>query len=371
MQQVSNGTMKSLNQRSYRLVAIPGEGIGLEVVEASLKILQHVAKLEGFTLRVDYGWLGAAALKQFGTYFPQATAQLCDGSDGIVFGAVSQGGLLELRKHFDFFCNLRPIRINNSLLHKSSLRPEKVQGLDMLIVRELVSGIYFGPAGRFCDEQGAYGYHTMRYYDEEIRRSARKALQQAQQRRGLLTVAHKENALPHLPWTLLVQQEATEFSGVTVEAMLVDNLAMQMVLNPQRFDVILAGNMFGDILSDVGGALVGSIGLLGSASLNADGFGLYEAIHGTAPDIAGKGIANPLGTLGACILMLQQWGEVQAAQRIIAAQDRILAKGYRTIDLSPQGEEVLVNTATLVDLLLEELLIVQPFELGLCHESRK
>jgi isocitrate/isopropylmalate dehydrogenase len=234
----------------------------------------------------------------------------------------------------------------------------------MLIVRELVSGIYFGASGRASDDRGAYGYHTMCYYDDEIRRIARKALQQAQQRRGLLTVAHKENALPHLPWTRLVQEEATQFPDVTVEALLVDNLAMQMVLNPQRFDVILAGNMFGDILSDIGGALVGSIGLLGSASLNGDGFGLYEAIHGTAPDIAGKGIANPLGTLAACVLMLQQWGEMQAARRIIAAQDQILAKGYRTADLSPQGGEIFVNTEVLVELLLEELSTEQSSELG-------
>ena len=344
--------MGSLSKPSYRIVAIPGEGIGPEVVEASLQILQHVAKIEGFTLRVDYGWLGATAFLQMGSYFPQATVQLCDGANGIVFGAVSQGGLLELRKHYDFFCNLRPIRIIDSLVHKSSLRPEKVQGLDILIIRELVSGIYFGPAGRSSDEKGAYGYHTMLYYDEEIRRIARIALQKAQERRGLLTVAHKENALPHLPWTRIVQEEAIKFPGVVVEPMLVDNLAMQMVLNPQRFDTVLAGNMFGDILSDIGGALVGSIGLLGSASLNADGFGLYEPIHGTAPDIAGKGIANPLGTLGACVLMLQQWGEVGAAQRIIAAQDRVLSRGYRTADLFPQGSEIFVNTEKLIDLLL-------------------
>jgi 3-isopropylmalate dehydrogenase len=352
--------MDFLNKSSYRIVTIPGEGIGPEVVEASLKILQQVAKLEGFTLQVDYGWLGAAALEQFGSYFPQATTQLCDGSDGILFGATSSSGLLELRKHYDFFCNLRPIRIVNSLVDKSSLRPEKVQQLDILIIRELVSGIYFGPAGRSSDEKGAYGYHTMSYYDEDIRRIARKALQQAQQRRRLLTVAHKENALPHLPWSRLVQEEATEFPDVVVESMLVDNLAMQMVLNPQRFDVILAGNLFGDILSDIGGGLVGSLGLLGSASLNDDGFGLYEAIHGTAPDIAGKGIANPLGTLSACVLMLQQWGEVGAAQRIMTAQDRVLTKGYRTADLSPQGSEIFVNTDKLIDLLLEELSTSSP-----------
>lgn len=366
-----HGKMKSLNNLSYRIVAIGGEGIGPEVVEASLKVLQHVAKLEGFSLQVDYGWLGSTALEKFGSYFPQATIELCNGANGIVFGAVTQGGLLELRKHYDFFCNLRPIRLANSLVHKSSLRPEKVQGLDILIIRELVSGIYFGPAGRSGDEKGAYGYHTMLYYDEEIRRIARQALQKAQQRRGLLTVAHKENALPHLPWTRLVQEEAKQFPDVVVEPMLVDNLAMQMVLNPQRFDVILAGNMFGDILSDIGGALVGSLGLLGSASLNADGFGLYEAVHGTAPDIAGKGIANPLGTLEACVLMLQQWGEVRAAQRIMAAQERVLAKGYRTADLSPQGAEILVNTEQLIDLLLEELDSKQHSELGVLYESFK
>ena len=360
--------MRSSSNQSYRIVAIPGEGIGPEVVEASLQLLQQVAKLEGFTLQVDYGWLGTTALKQFGSYFPQATAELCNGSDGIVFGAVTQGGLLELRKHYDFFCNLRPIRIVDSLINKSSLRPEKIKGLDMLVVRELVSGIYFGSAGRASDEKGAYGYHTMLYYDHEIRRIARKALQKAQQRRGKLTVAHKENALPNLPWTRLVQEEASQFPDVVVEPMLVDNLAMQMVMNPQRFDVILASNLFGDILSDIGGALVGSLGLLGSASLNADGFGLYEAIHGTAPDIAGKGIANPLGTIGACVLMLEQWGEIRAAQTIMAAQDRVLAQGYRTADLSPQSSEILVNTEQLIQLLLTEIYNLQNTEMGVLHE---
>ncbi|MBE8994149.1 isocitrate/isopropylmalate dehydrogenase family protein [Microcystis aeruginosa] len=354
--------MASLNKSSYRIVAIPGEGIGPEVVEASLTILRQVAQLEGFALTIDYGLLGGMALEKLGSTFPPETSQQCEGSDGIVFGAVSQGGLLELRKHFDFFINLRPIRSCPSLLHTSSLRPEKVQALDILIVRELVSGIYFGAAGRGTDEKGAYGYHTMCYYDQEIRRIAKVALQKAQERRGLLTVAHKENALPQIPWTRLVQEEATNFSDVVVSPMLVDNLAMQLVLNPQQFDVILAGNMFGDILSDIGGALVGSIGLLGSASLNDQGLGMYEAIHGTAPDIAGKGIANPLGTLAGCVLMLQQWGEIKAAQRILNAQERILSKGYRTADLFPQNHETLVNTATLVDLFLEEISLEQPTE---------
>jgi 3-isopropylmalate dehydrogenase/3-benzylmalate dehydrogenase len=338
--------------KQYRVVALPGEGIGVEIVEAALKILQAIAPLKNFSVKVDYGLIGEPALNVLGDFFPDATAKLCEGSDGIVFGAVSRGGLLELRKHFDFFANLRPVRTFNSLLDKSSLKAEKLQGVDILFVRELVSGIYFGASGRGEDKNGAYGYHTMRYGDREIKRIARVALQKAQNRRGLLTVAHKENALPHLPWTRLVLQEAEAFPGVVVEPMLVDNLAMQLVINPQHFDVILAGNLFGDLLSDIGGAIAGSIGLLGSASLNAKGFGMYEAIHGTAPDLAGKGMANPLGTLAGVILMLQQWGEEEAAQSLIQAQERILAKGYRTADLAPQGQEVLVSTEELVELFI-------------------
>jgi len=340
--------------RQYRVVALPGEGIGPEVVKASLKVLQQVAKFEGFSVAIDYGLIGEPALNKLGSFFPTQTAQLCESADGILFGAVTRGGILELRKHFDFFINLRPVRIFESLLDKSSLQPDRVSGLDLLFVRELISGIYFGPSGRADDENGCYGYHTMRYHDWELRRIARVALQKAKDRRGLLTVAHKENALPHLPWSRLVQEEAEHFPGVIVEPMLVDNLAMQLVRDPKHFDVVLAGNLFGDILSDIGGALVGSIGLLASASLNTKGFGLYEAVHGTALNIAGKGIANPLGTLGAVVLMLQQWGENAAAQNLIQATERVLAQGYRTADLAPQGQEILVNTAALVDLIVQE-----------------
>lgn len=341
--------------RQYRVVALPGEGIGSEVVEAALQILQQVARLNQFSVKVDYGAIGEFAYSTLGDFCPEETIQLCEGSDGILFGAVSKGGLLELRKSFDFFANLRPVRVFYSLLDKSSLKAEKLKGVDILFVRELTSGIYFGAAGRDEDERGAYGYHTMQYYDWEIRRIARIALQKAQHRRGLLTVAHKENALPYLPWTRLVTEEAKAFPGAIVEPMLVDNLAMQLVIAPQHFDVILASNLFGDILSDIGGAIVGSIGMLGSASLNTSGFGMYEAIHGTAPDIAGKGIANPLGTLAGVILMLEQWGEKEAAKSLMQAQERILAQGYRTADLVPQGKEILVNTAELVELFIREL----------------
>ncbi len=345
-----------MSSKHYRVVALPGEGIGPEVLSAAIKVLLSLAELHNFTVQVDYGLIGEPAHEQLGCFFPSETAQLCAGSDGIVFGAVARGGLLEIRKHFDFFANLRPVKMSSHLLDQSSLRSDRVMDLDLLFVRELVSGIYFGPGDRTQDEQGAYGYHTMRYHDWEIRRIARVALQQAQLRRGLVTVAHKENALPHLPWSLLVQKEAVHFPGVKVAPMLVDNLAMQLVREPKQFDVILAGNLFGDILSDIAGALVGSIGLLASASLNADGLGLYEAIHGTAPDIAGKGIANPLGMIGAIALMLSQWGEHRAVETLHKAQEAVLAQGYRTADLvNRDASEAWVSTEELTELLIQSL----------------
>lgn len=342
----------------YNVVALPGEGIGPEVVEASLQVLQCLSTIHNFSLKIKYGLIGKPAKNKFGDFLPSETLALCAEADGILFGAVERGGILELRKHFDFFVNLRPVFIFDSLLSKSSLQPHRVDNLDILFVRELVSGIYFGVSGRSVDDVGAYGYHTMKYYDWEIRRIAKLALQKAQDRRRLLTVAHKENALPNLHWSKIVTEETAYFPDVTVEPMLVDNLAMQLVREPKRFDVILASNLFGDILSDIGGALVGSIGLLGSASLNSQGLGLYEAIHGTAPDITGKKIANPLGTIGAVGLMLQQWGEDRAAQDLHDAENRVLAQGYRTLDLAPKGNESLVTTDQLVHLLMKELSVI-------------
>ena len=341
--------------KKYNIAALPGEGIGLEVVTATLVILQQVAIKHNFNLQVDYGAIGQPAWQQYGSYFPQETAQICRQVDGILFGAVSKGGLLELRKEFDFFVNLRPVKTHPSLINNSSLKSDRLSGIDILFVRELVSGIYFGASARKTDARGNYGYHTMQYYDWQIKRIAKVALEKATARQGLLTIAHKENALPHLPWAKLVLEIASAYPDVTVEPMLVDNLAMQLVINPQHFDVILAGNLFGDILSDLGGALVGSVGLLGSASLNEAGFGLYEPIHGTAPDIAGKNQANPLGTLASAMMMLEQWGEIEAVNSLQQAWNNILDRGYRTQDLYFQDTETLVNTEELVELFLSYL----------------
>lgn len=342
--------------KQYTIAALPGEGIGLEVVEATILILQQLGIKHDFKLQVNYGLIGQSAWQEYGSYFPAITAQLCSTADAILFGAVSKGGLLELRQEFDFFINLRPVKVFPSLINNSSLKSDRLAEVDILFVRELVSGIYFGASAREQDQQGNYGYHTMQYYDWQIKRIAQVALAKAQQRKGLLTVAHKENALPCLPWTKLVTEVAQAYPDVILEPMLVDNLGMQLVINPQRFDVILAGNLFGDILSDLGGALVGSIGLLGSASLNSAGFGMYEAIHGTAPDIAGKNQANPLGTLASAMMMLEQWGEFAAVQSLQQAWDSILAEGYRTHDLFTQDGETLVTTQELRELFLNRLI---------------
>ena len=342
--------------KQYRIAALPGEGIGLEVVEATLTILQQVAIKHSFQLQVDYGVIGESALEQYGNYFPRQTSEICSRADGILFGAVSKGGLLELRQEFDFFINLRPVKAFPSLIKNSSLKQDYLSRVDILFVRELVSGIYFGRSGRGENEQGSYGYHTMQYYDWQIKRIAKVALAKAQARRGLLTVAHKENALPHLPWTRLVAEVAAAYPQVRVEPMLVDNLAMQLVMNPQHFDVVLAGNLYGDILSDLGGALVGSIALLGSASLNSAGFGLYEPVHGTAPDITGKNQANPLGTLASAMMMLEQWRETAAIASLQQAWHNILIRGYRTADLYSDASQTLVSTQELVALFIKELL---------------
>jgi 3-isopropylmalate dehydrogenase/3-benzylmalate dehydrogenase len=342
-------------RRTWRVAALPGEGIGPEVIEPTLEVLGRAAELGGASLRVERALFGKPAHDVHGSHFPAETAEVCRAADGILLGAVQKGGLLELRSHFDFFANLRPVRAVDCLLGASSLRPQKVEGLDLLFVRELTSGLPFGDAGRGEDARGPFGFHTMRYHDYQIRRIARVALQHASRRRGLVTVAHKENALPCIPWCDLVGEEAAAFPDVRVETMLVDNLSMQLVMNPLRFDVILAENLMGDWMSSLGAALVGSIGLLPSASLNADGFGLYEPIHGTAPEIVGQGIANPLGAIGSAVLMLRQWGEVAAADRIAGAVDRVLADGYRTPDLGATAEARQVSTRGMTDAILAAL----------------
>lgn len=341
--------------RTWRVTTLPGEGIGPEVTAAAVEVLAHVAAQEEFRVAIQEAPFGIPAFEACGSYFPPATIEACRNADGILLGAVERGGLLEVRSHFDFFANLRPVRAIDCLLEVSTVRREHLAGVDLLFVRELTSGLPFGPAGRGEDERGAYGFHTMRYHDYEVRRIARVALGQAARRRRHLTVANKENALPRIPWCDLVREEAAAFPDVEVETMLVDNLAMQLVMTPRRFDVILAENLTGDWLSSLGAGLVGSIGLLPSASLDADGFGLFEPIHGTAPDLVGRGVANPLGAVGSVAMMLRQWGETAAARRIDGAIDEVLTAGYRTPDLGSAARDRRVSTRGMTDCLLAAL----------------
>jgi 3-isopropylmalate dehydrogenase/3-benzylmalate dehydrogenase len=306
-------------------------------------------------IEVQYGLIGEPAVEAFSAPLPESTIAICRDSDAILFGAVSQRGILELRREFDFYVNLRPVRVIPQLLKCSSLRREVVEGTDVLFVRELSSGIYFGPSGRGSDHRGPFGFHTMRYHDYEIRRVACHALSLARSRSGRLTVAHKENALPQIKWRELVRQEAAAFPEIEINNMLVDTLAMELVRRPKQFDVILAGNLFGDILSDLGGAITGSIGMLPSASLNESGFGLYEPVHGTAPDIAGKGIANPLGMLGSVEMMLQQWGLNDAARQLRRAQEWALAQHFVTRDLSVRDDQRVVSTSEMASAVIEGL----------------
>lgn len=339
----------------YKIAVLPGEGVGPEVVDACLLVLKKLESLCIFSLDMVFGEIGKAAFEKTGQPLSEETVRICRSSDSILFGAVEQYGILELRKEFSFYANLRPVVIPEFLASASSLKPEHAAGVDILFVRELISGIYFGPSGRDSDTGGSFGYHTMKYYDHEIDEIADIALKKADLRKKHLTVAHKENALPHIPWRDLVKNRASGYPDISTNSMLVDNLAMQLVRNPKQFDVVLAGNLFGDLLSDIGGALSGSLGLLPSASISKSGMGLFEAIHGTAPDIAGKGIANPVGTILSAAMMLEHLGEIKAAEALKAAVYKVLERGFVTPDLSTLPEATAIGTMEMAEKIASEL----------------
>lgn len=334
-------------QRVYKIAVLGGEGVGPEVTDAACTILKVAAQRHDLSFEFRPAAFGLPAVSRYGSAFPTETVAVCTDSDAILLGAVEKGGLLELRRHFDFFANLRPVRAWDELLGASSLKPEALRGLDVLFVRELSSGLHFGPAERGRDELGEFGVHTMLYYDSQVRRIARVALQKARERGGRLTLAHKENALPNIPWRSITQEEAVDFPEVEIEELLVDTLSMRLAIEPTHFDVVLAENMMGDWLSSLGAGLVGTIGLLGSASLNPRGFGLFEPIHGTAPDLAGRDLANPIGAILSAAMMLENFGEVEAAASVREAVDRVLAAGWRTPDMAEEGASNVVGTQEL------------------------
>jgi len=340
-----------------RIAVLAGDGIGPEVVEASLPILKKA--LGGKEVEWQPALVGGAAIDATGKPLPDETLKLCESSDAIYFGSVGgpkweklppdlqpeRGALLPLRKHFDLFANLRPAIIYPELKFASPVRSDIIgDGLDILILRELTSGIYFGkPKGREGQGLEEFAYDTMKYSRREIERIARKAFQAARLRRKKVTSIDKANVLTtSVLWReVVVQLQKTEFSDCTLEHLYVDNAAMQLIVNPHQFDVMLCENMFGDILSDEASIITGSIGMLPSASISESGFGLYEPSGGSAPDIAGKGIANPIAQiLSGALLFRYSFGWEEEALSIENAVRKVLQAGLRTRDIAEKNATV-------------------------------
>ena len=346
-----------------RVAVLGGDGVGPEVTAAAMQVLAAASCGEGVTLRLDERPVGWTAVLEEGSPLPDQTLRACADADAVFLGAVGhpdavgqprerlpETGLLALRKALDCWANLRPVRVPPPLVGVSALRAERVRGTDVMILRELGGGIYYGePRG----EVDGRAFNTMVYDEDEVRRMARLALALARGRRGRVTSVDKANVLEvSRLWRRTVDRTAAEAGeDIEVDHMLVDRAAMELVLKPTRFDVLLTENLFGDILSDQAGALVGSLGALGSASLG-EGTDLYEPVHGSAPDIAGKGIANPLGAIDSVALMLRHTFQMDAAaDRVEAACEAALAEGVRTVDLAEPGQKP-ASTTEFVDAVL-------------------
>jgi len=353
-----------------KIAVLPGDGIGPEITAQAVRVLQALAS-DGLRIEMEQAPVGGAGFDASGDPLPEATLKLAEASDAILFGSVGgpqydtlprpqrpEQALLRLRKHFDLFANLRPAVVYPELADASTLKPEVVAGLDLLILRELTSDIYFGqPRGVRTNEAGEReGFDTMRYTEGEIRRIAHTAFQAARKRGRKVCSVDKANVLETTQfWRDVVTEVHKEYPDVALSHMYVDNAAMQLVRNPKQFDVIVTGNMFGDILSDEASMLTGSIGMLPSASLNAGNFGLYEPIHGSAPDIAGKDVANPLATiLSAAMLLRFSLNQEAAAQRVEQAVRKVLAQGHRTADIAPPGTRA-IGTRAMGDAVLAAL----------------
>jgi 3-isopropylmalate dehydrogenase len=332
-----------------KVAVLPGDGIGPEIVAQATRVIRKL----GVSLEMQEAPVGGAGYEAAGDPLPAATLRLAREADAILFGAVGdprydrlerakrpEQAILGLRKELGLFANLRPAQVHRELASASALKAEVVAGLDILIVRELTGDIYFGqPRGIRQIDGVREGFDTMRYSEPEIRRIARVAFEAARKRAKRVCSVDKANVLETSQlWREVVTQESKDFADVELTHMYVDNCAMQLVRAPKQFDVIVTGNMFGDILSDEASMLTGSIGMLPSASLNERGKGLYEPIHGSAPDIAGKGVANPLATILSAAMMLRySLGAPEAALRIESAVARVLQSGLRTADIHTPG----------------------------------
>jgi len=351
-----------MSTRNYKIGVIKGDGIGPEIVDEALKVLDAVSVAQGFNLRYEEFLLGGAAIDATGVPLPEETIQGVKKCDAVLFGAIGgpkwdnlerhlrpETGLLGLRKEMGTFANLRPATVYDELINASSLKPSVIQGVDIMVVRELTGGIYFGQP-RELDEDKAF--NTMVYTREEVRRIAVVAFDIAMKRSKRICSVDKANVLEVSQfWREIVEEVAEDYPEVELSHMYVDNAAMQLIRDPKQFDVILTGNIFGDILSDAASMLSGSIGLLPSAS-TGKGVGLFEPIHGSAPDIAGQGIANPIATIASASMMLRYaLDEQEAADRIDEAIKKALSEGYRTGDIGDFDAKEIVSCAEMGDII--------------------
>ena len=357
---------------THNVLVLPGDGIGPEIISEAVKVLEACNDKFGLDLNIDSALLGGSAIDATGGPLPEETMTKAKASDAILLGAVGgpkwdaldmairpEKGLLGIRSDLELFGNLRPAILYPQLADASSLKPEIVSGLDILIVRELTGGIYFGqPRGvRVLENGERQGYNTYVYSESEIRRIGKVAFEAARARNGKLCSVDKANVLEvTVLWREIMDDMAKDYPDVELSHMYVDNAAMQLVRAPKQFDVMVTGNMFGDILSDAAAMLTGSIGMLPSASLDANGKGMYEPCHGSAPDIAGQGKANPLATILSAAMMLRySLNEGVAADAIEAAVSVVLDQGLRTADIASDGCQV-VNTESMGEAVVVALL---------------
>ncbi len=353
-----------------KIITLPGDGIGPEVTGEAVRVLKTIAERSQHRFEFEEHLIGGCAMEAEGTPLSNATLEACRHADAVLLGAVGgpqwddpraamrpEQGLLALRKGLALYANLRPVKVHPALTDASPLRPEKLVGVDFLVVRELTGGLYFGkPHGRFDDHDGVRAVDTLEYHDFEIRRVVNLAFRLAMTRRGHVTSVDKANILASSQlWREIALQTAANYPQVKLTPLLVDTCAMRLIAAPASFDVIVTENMFGDILTDEAAVLAGSMGMLPSASLGDGTLGVYEPIHGSAPDIAGKGMANPLGSiLSAAMLLRHSLNLPHEAKVIERAVERVLSEGCRTADLVQPGERAL-STRAMTDAVIQRL----------------
>jgi 3-isopropylmalate dehydrogenase len=356
-----------------RIVVLPGDGVGPEVTEQAVSVLREVANTHGHSFTFEEHPAGGAAIRQTGTPLPPRTVDACRRAGAVLLGAIGspefdhlpsslkpEAGLLQLRRELGGFANLRPVKCYAPLTAVSPLRGEIVADADILFVRELLGGLYFGePRGIIGSNGNSAAFNTMRYSVSEIERVARVAFEAARQRRGRVTSVDKANVLETSQlWRQTVTRIASDYADVTLDHLYVDAAAMHIITNPRRFDVILTENLFGDILSDEAAVIAGSLGMLASATVGGE-VDLYEPVHGSAPDIAGRGIANPLGAIASAAMLLRHTLKLEdEAADIDAAIEHVLESGYRTHDIASAATDRIVTTSEMGELVAEAVAAV-------------